>query len=151
MAKKMIERDMCVADMVSEAIGELTSLAEEMREAYDNTPESLQSSGVGEARGEAADALENVQEPDVPESLGTERVKWQERALTQRQQMRRSRSTRRDDAVQLLQRVVEQMDEAIADTKNMNVDERDEAEQFRDEIQNVIDEAEAVEFPGMYG
>ena len=148
---KTRERTLSVADAVSEACGELQSLAEEMREAFDNTPESLQQSPVGEARDEAANVLEGIDEPDVPEGLGSERMKFQERALTQRQMLRKSRSARRDDAVQLLQRVVEQLDEAIDDKENMNEVEIAEAESLRDNVQNVIDEAEGVEFPGMYG
>jgi hypothetical protein len=148
---KIKERELTITDAVSEAFGELQSLGEEMRESYDNTPESLQSSGVGEARGEAADALENISEPDVPETLGTEVFKFQERALTNKQQMRLSRAARRDNAVAVLQHVVEHLEVAIADTANMNEDEIAEAESLRDDVQNIIDEAEGVEFPGMYG
>ena len=66
---KLKERQLTIADAISEAYGELQTIGEEMREAFDNTPESLQSGGVGEARGEAADALENISELDVPEAL----------------------------------------------------------------------------------
>ena len=59
-----------VGDAISTAFGIIEDLATEMRDAYDNTPESLQSSGVGEARGEAADALEGISEvDDVPEQV----------------------------------------------------------------------------------
>jgi len=58
-----------VAEAITTAFSTIEELAEEMRKAYDNTPESLQNSGAGEARGEAADALEGIEEPEAPGSI----------------------------------------------------------------------------------
>lgn len=149
---KTTERELTIEDAVSEAFGEIQSLAEEMREAFNNTPESLQSGGVGEARGEAADALENISEPDVPTELQGDKfkVKWAVRTLTPKQQMKRSRSARCSEAVETLNMVVQRLDEINKDqTQTQEV--RDVADSFSDEVQNIIDEAEGVEFPGMYG
>lgn len=46
--------------LIEEAIAILDYAAEEEREAYDNLPESLQSSERGERIEECADAIENV-------------------------------------------------------------------------------------------
>lgn len=151
---KTIERELTIEDAVSEAHGELVSLGEEMREAYDNTPESLQESPVGEARGEAADALENISEPEVPTELQGKKfkVKWTVRALTAKQQARRSRSARRDEAVETLNQVVLRLNEiAEGSDGTLDQDTKDAASNFEDDVQQIIDEAEAVEFPGMYG
>ena len=65
-----------LADAVSEAFAEVTDLAESMREAYDNTPESLQQSAIGEARDEAASTLEGINEVDVPDELAQFEVNY---------------------------------------------------------------------------
>lgn len=49
-AKKPEPRKVGIADAFSEAIGELVSLGEEFREICDNTPDSLQSTSLYEAR-----------------------------------------------------------------------------------------------------
>lgn len=46
--------------LIEDAIAILDCAAEEEREAYDNLPESLQSSERGERMEECADAIENV-------------------------------------------------------------------------------------------
>lgn len=153
MAKaKTQDLEMTIEDAVSEAFGELQSLGEEMRDAYDNTPESLQNDGVGAARGEAADALENINEPDVPTELQGDnfKVKWTVKILSPSAQRRQSRSDRRYEAVETLNQVVQYLGE-IQDDEKMSDDVKDAATILIDEIQTVIDEAEAVEFPGMYG
>lgn len=149
---KLRERELTIEDAVSEACGELSSLAEEMRDAFDNTPESLQSSGVGEARGEAADALENISEPDLPEELAGDKfkVKWSVRQLTPKQQMKQSRSARRDDAVATLGAVVNVLEE-IKDDEQQSEDMIDIAASYISDLEGVIGEAEDVNFPGMYG
>jgi len=147
---KLKERELTIADAISEAYGELQSLGEEMREAFDNTPESLQSSGIGEARGEAADSLENISEPDVPEVLQNIMVKWQVRQLTVKQQMKLSRSARRSEAVETLQQVIHCLED-LQDDEKTEAAIKDAATDFIDEVMQMADEAEAVEFPGMYG
>jgi hypothetical protein len=143
--REMIERKLTVADAVSEAFGDLEGLAEEMREAFDNTPESLQSSGVGEARGEAADALENLSEPDAPERLGEREFTFSSFPPPKKQ----SRSSRRDAAVSLLDAAIQFLQSLEWTEEQKEQDE--EAEQLVTEIESLKDDAEAVEFPGMYG
>lgn len=149
---KFIERESKLEDLVSSAFGDLQSLGEEMREAFDNTPESLQNDGVGAARGEAADNLENLSEPECPEELQGERfiVKYQERQLSPSAQRKLSRSGRCSSACDDLRHAIEYL-ENIEDDKTYTKEEREAASEFKGEIENLIDEAEAVEFPGMYG
>jgi hypothetical protein len=146
MAKRqMIDRTMLICEAIADSCGEIGILAEEMREAFDNTPESLQNSGVGEARGVAADALECITEPYVDDSVKGIEIKFNQPSLRKRP----SRSDRCSYAVFVLQVVVDKLEEVIEDETTPEDTKRD-AEGLRDEVQNVIDEAEAVEFPGMF-
>lgn len=147
MAKKA-PREMSMADAVSEAFGEITSLGEEMREAFDNTPESLQESGVGAARGEAADALESIDELELPDWVGGLPVKFSDvhvgggrRGL--------SRNKRRDNAVNILENVMSALEEL--EEKTEGEEKKTELSELRDELETRKDEMEAVEFPGMFG
>lgn len=145
---KMVKVKAFISDAVSGAFSIVEELAGEMREAFDNTPESLQNSGVGEARGEAADNLENISEVDVPERFTNEEwsVTWVEYPSGKRGL---SRSKRRDNAVAAMDAVIARLDEVIDDsTDEARVSD---AETLRDDLENAKSELEAVEFPGMYG
>jgi len=144
-APKYLAREMSMSEAVSEAMSELQTLAEEMREAFDNTPESLQGGGVGEARGEAADNLENLSEPDVPTSLEAIKVAWSVRELSPSKLRKQSRSDRRNDALETAKL------EEIKDDEASSEELAGDAETLRDEIENLMSDAENVEFPGMYG
>jgi len=171
-APKYEPREMSMSDAVSDAFSALESLGEEMRESYDNTPENFQQSGVGEARGEAADALENLSEPSVPSELEEIKVSWSVPVLSPSKARKQSRSDRRYDATATLQAVISALEDIRDYDQPENENEEGEAlkegdagyekpeydeatveaaRDFIDEVQNLIDEAEAVEFPGMYG
>lgn len=161
-APKFQAREMSIDDAVSEAHSELQQLGEEMRESFDNTPENFQSSGVGEMRGEAADALENINELSVPSELEGIKVSWSVPVRSPSKLRKLSRADRRDDATSTLNAVVATLDE-IADyepemkdgepagPRTYSEEQVEEARSFRDDVQNMIDEAEGVTFPGMYG
>jgi hypothetical protein len=136
-AKGAVTRRITVDDAVSGAWAVLEELAGEMREAFDNTPENLQQSAVGQAREEAADALENLSQPSVPDGLGDREFEYTYLPL----KARASRSERCCDAVAMLQAVVDELED----------DDGEAATGLRDELDELISEAEAVEFPGMYG
>lgn len=144
------ERKLALPDAVSEAFGEITSLAEEMREAFDNTPESLQQSGAGEARGEAADALENISEVEVPELLAKFEVTLTEPVLTPKQMMSKSRSARLGDATDILDMVISHLNE-LAEDKTQTGEVMEAAGDLASELEDAKNEAENVSFPGMYG
>lgn len=136
----MIDHEMSVSAAISEAFGVIEQLGQEMRDAFDNTPESLQNGGVGERRGEAADALEQIQEPDVPGILAELMVTWQTRRLSPSAMRRQTRGGKLADAVVTLNAVRDFLE---------NV--RDEADALVTDLESMISDAEAVEFPGMYG
>jgi hypothetical protein len=75
---KLIEHKAPLAEVVSEAFEMLAELGNEMREAFDNSPESLQQTAVNQAREAAADALEYLEAPDVPAELAELQVTWSE-------------------------------------------------------------------------
>jgi len=130
-----------VGDAISTAFGIIEDLATEMRDAYDNTPESLQSSGVGEARGEAADALEGISEvDDVPEQFAELKVTFYALPL-------KSKASRRDRMADGLRYA----EEAITALEAYEGADEDGKDGLITDIQSMIDEAEAVEFPGMFG
>ena len=138
--RKLIKIETTVADAVSTAFGVITELAEEMRDAFDNTPKSLQQSGVGEARGEAADTLESISEPDVPEDMADIKIEFETLPLM----ARASRAQRLSDGLHYAYLAIEAAEAAEG------LDE-DEVSTFTTEVQDMIDEAEGVEFPGMFG
>lgn len=155
---KLRERSLTIEDAIDEAWGELTTLAEEMREAFDNTPEGRQNDGAGAARGEAADTLENLTEPTMPDELKVKEgedpakftVKWSVRILSPSAERRKTRSDRRYEATETYSAVKDFL-EGIADNSEYSNDEKEAAATLVDEIESVVDEAEGVEFPGMYG
>lgn len=134
-----------VPDAVSEAFGTFAELAEELRNWYDSMPEGLQGGDKASQLEESADALENLQEPsEVPGYLSTFEIK----PLPRRRQ---SRADRNGYAVGLLEDAKALAEAWLDDTANAEHEDRDDMESFRDELDTAIDEAQGVEFPGMYG
>src|SRR3954471_4751791 len=127
-----------VSGAVSDAFSALQSLGEELREWYDNLPEGLQGGSKGDALSEAADILEGLSEPDVPESVADVAVNYS--TLPSRRQSRRER---RDEAVQLLAHAVDAVQESIdnAQSELQNADES-EANDAVDALQEIVDEGE---------
>jgi hypothetical protein len=123
-----------VADLVDSAFGTLEDLAGEVGDWYDNLPEGFQSGDKGSALDDARNTLESLSQPDVNEQLGTLEVYYEP------VQESSSRASRRDDAVARLQAVVDVL----------AASEDPDAKALSDELENTIDEAEGVEFPGMY-
>jgi hypothetical protein len=129
-----------IGDAVSNAMSEFESLSSELRDWYDNMPENLQGGSKGDMLQEAADRLEGFSEPSVPEELGTIKLN----VITDRRA--RSRSARCDEAVSLLNNVKGVLEEIEEGAKHY-----DKAQELIQELDEIIDEAEGVEFPGMFG
>ena len=155
---KLIETKTTIGDAASSAFSMIEELAEEMREAFDNTPESLQSSAVGEARGEAADTLEGISEVDVPEFLADIAVVYSTPKYGKRGPSRRQR---RDEAVTMLDACTSVLEQEIPEAKLLEIIQehkdqslaslREAIEELASELTNAKDEADGVEFPGMFG
>ena len=143
---KYASHEVSIADAISEAFGELISLAEEVREVCDNMPESLQQSSRYEALDGAASELENLNEPSVDDALGE--IKVDIMRLVPGGRRGPSRNTRCGDAAMILDVIYEKLDEIACDEKNAL---HEVAEALRDEIDEAKAIAESIDFPGMYG
>jgi hypothetical protein len=148
-SKKVRVVETTVGAAIDDAFSALETLGGEMRDAYDNTPESLQQSDVGNMRDEAANVLEGLSQPDVPQKLYDIPCSY-----TEDRRLYQSRSRQRDEAVCML-------DAARCALEEFNVgsvatgDEGEELDSDRDtlveEVQQLIEDAEGVEFPGRNG
>ncbi len=132
-----------MASAISEVGYQVYELAEEMREAFEDTPEVFQST-TGKPREEAADDLERANDIlmgfDLPEHLRDEEIVWMEmRAGKTRRLFRR---VRRDNVVRCLRACVARLSAVSQD---------DDITERRKELQRVIDLLDAVFFPGMTG
>lgn len=58
-----------VESFISDGFSEITSVGEELREAYDNAPENLKSTDVNERRDNAASEIEGLSEPSVDSDI----------------------------------------------------------------------------------
>lgn len=163
---RMVQTQTTLSNAISDAVSELDNLRDELQNWYDNMSENLQGGSKGDALQEAISALENCNnEPDVPECMEEIVVSY----LSDRKQ--RSRADRCAECVGMLEAAVEvlnsmlepshkiavandelEIDEIMTEEQSTQSDEREQSiEQLRDEVQEIIDEAQNVEFPGMYG
>lgn len=149
-----------LADAVSAFYSVAQELRDEMQEAFDNTPESLQGSAVGEARQAAADALDSFVdfEPDIPEGANELTCSWTENRL--RKASRRDRLeggiSAANAAISALEEKISQIDDDTAVTEGEEEHEAAEElksalEELKTQLENDVEEAGSVEFPGMYG
>jgi uncharacterized protein (UPF0147 family) len=145
---KFDTKEESLADVVSEACGELASLGEELRGWADNIADKFPDKA--DVIGEAASTLEDIREPTVPDELSELKLSISRPHRTPKQAAKLSRSTRRDDATALLSQVIEFCNEA-ADDPNVPEDAKDIANDLATELETIKDEADGVEFPGMYG
>lgn len=56
-----------VRELVSDAFSDISGLADEMQEAFENMPEGLQKGDVRQRREEAASNLQNISEVEIPD------------------------------------------------------------------------------------
>jgi hypothetical protein len=84
---------------IEEAYYELSVLGEEMREAYEGTPDSLKES-AGRSRELAADMLEDATAPFVPKAIENQSITWIE--LRGSPSRKLFRPARRDNATNAL-------------------------------------------------
>lgn len=167
MGKRAIEMtEFCVADALSSGISDLEGLRDEMRDWYDNMPESLQNGDRGGRIQEAAEALDNVDcialgdelenEKDDNDKLRLGGIRFSY-PVNKRRNL--SKSARRDEATGLLRAAVEavrghlaekEAAATAADAPETGEEEVDVSSEL-DELESLIDDAEGVEFPGAYG
>lgn len=146
--------------LVEDAYSEIESLASEARECADN----MEAGNLGQTQrcqtfAETADTLEGISAPDVPDAFDEVEVV---RLPTLSDST--SRAHRLSEAVSDLQLACDEVESWLEDNKQSGADATDEEEEKEDdevdadeveaaiqEIRDHADEAEGVEFPGMYG
>lgn len=143
-AYKMVTCSNSVRSLIADGVSQLEELASECREMVDNASEGLAETQRIQTFGETADALEGISEPDMPDELDTvlDTVVAFSESVPTRKGRGTSRSVQRDNAVSMLSAAVEAL---------QDVDDNEAADELATEVQNIIDEAEGCEFPGMYG
>lgn len=152
MALKYQTREASLADAANEAYGDLQGLGEEMREWADNLEEKFSNTDKYQRVSEAADTLEGLNEPDYPDWANATKVQITELI---KKPKRPSRASRRDDACSILQVCMEAcqewLDEHTEVKEGAELELSGTIEQLQNDLESLKDEAEAVEFPGMYG
>lgn len=137
--------------LVADAFSELEGLGGELRDWYENLPDSLKDhrSDIEEA----ADTLEGLSEPDSPPS----QVAEMEVAYAPLRKRKTSRRERGDQAAYELGVAIDYIEEFIDDEDHfldMTPEDaealKDELRSWSEEVQSVRDEAEGVVYPGMY-
>lgn len=138
---KPVEVTTTVDAVVDEAFSEFEGLAEEMRSWSDNMEEKLSHTEKYERVSEAADTLENINRPDVGEKLTDIEVKY----MSVNPRKLNSRAARRDNATYLLGLASDALNDAVEGDDEIG------AGDLASELDQAKEEADGVEFPGMYG
>lgn len=162
---KICSTEITVADAVANGLSDLETLRDELQEWYDNLPESFQNGSKGDTLQEAIDALSEVDCLPAPDCIGMNHDDESEPGeiggtrftYVAYRKRKMSRSLRRDEATAQLRGALDAMRDELEKAGNDEgqpdsyLKTRDEIEAFCDELENLIDSAESVEFPGMYG
>lgn len=162
---KLMTIKITVADALSNGMGDLEELRDEVREVYENMPESLQGGERGIKLDEAANILDAIDSCDLSDEVTNTHMMGddeEERPAAggiefetldlRSTKKRRSRAARRDDALELLRGARDALQEALDNDDTVLTDVLDdEIRQDIDSITQLIDEAETAEFPGMFG
>lgn len=145
---KIVPCSGALAGVVSDAVAALAELGEECRAAADNfaSPDHPKA----QAFAEAADVLEGVQEPEVPDCCSDVVVSYGE-SVPRRKRHSPGRAVRCYNAASALSACAEAVREWADDPANADHDDLDAATQLADELEGIASEVEGVEFPGMFG
>lgn len=131
---------------VASAYSEIETLADELSEAFENMPESLQGSDLGEMRSEVSRELMEIAEepPMVPEEFASVELLHIPSTKVS------SRGDRAEEAASRMEAVADKLSELVQNTKirkSVAATVEEVVEQLTDHASSVRD----VEFPGMYG
>lgn len=147
---KTVERKANLTACISDAYSEITSLAEEMQEAYDNmtgggmSDDHPKVSLVSEAR----DTLEGKDEPEVPDVLDGIEVTWQEQ-IPKDKRHKTARWARLANACAALGAAAEAVREA-PEPGGYAEEFETAQEELADALEETMGEIEGVEFPTMF-
>lgn len=148
-AYKQVSRTGSAGD-VSSAIETLQELGNECREIVDNSGEALANTQRIQTLESTADALENINDIDIPDCAAELTITYSE-AVPTRKGRGASRAVRRDNAVAVLEAAKDAAQNRLDDKSDDTSEIGDDLQAFIDEIENVVGDAEGVEFPGMFG
>lgn len=150
---KTVERKADLTACISDAYSEITSLAEEMQEAYDNmtgggmSDDHPKVSLVSEAR-DTLDGIE-VMWPEVPDVLDGIEVTWHEQ-IPKDKRHKTARWARLANACAALSAAADAVREAPGPEDN--AEDFEEAQtKLADALEETMGEVEGVEFPTMFG
>jgi hypothetical protein len=134
---------------IEDAYSAIAELGEEMRSNADNMQgTNLEQTEKYTATEEAADTLEAISAPDVPDVISELAMSWSE-SINKRKGRGPSRDVRLGNAIAILHAAVEVAQSWAAD--NPDHDDHDDVEQFISDLEDTISDTENVEFPGMFG
>lgn len=147
---KIEQRTTTVGAAISDAWSALQGLRDEMSETADNMEDALSGTPKYDAVCEARDGLDGVDnEPDVHDSVSDLPVTYGE-SVNRRKGRSPSRNVQRDNATAMLGAAKDAID-AHAEDLPADAEEKDDLESLSESVQEMIDAADGVEFPGMYG
>lgn len=129
-----------LSEAFDDAYCEAFQLGEEMREAFDATPEQFKDNS-GKEREVAADILEAMLQPSVPDSIALEEIEWIE--MRKGKDGKLFRPARRDNILRCLRAGLMRASMASDDSRAMTLFVSD----TKIDIQNL----ERIRFPGMSG
>ena len=132
--------------LVDDAYGIVDELQGELQAAYENMPEGLQGSPVGEARSEAADQLGNISDPpELPPCVSSLRIVHYP---SLHQTGRRQRAYEAEEMMQAVAKAIRQYRESEAKLTKAEAKDLDECCR---QLEGHAEELDSVEFPGMFG
>ena len=170
-----------VGGFIGDGWGEITSLGEEFREIVDNAPDNLKENDVNTRREETASAVEGLSEPSVNSTILEEIEASTQIDLgkTYRGRQNQSRACRASNAAgyfraaaEALQEWFDENDEIpdeddkthaterkekLAALEEANIDPHDyeqargEVEGLISELEDIADEIDGMDWPGMFG
>jgi hypothetical protein len=138
-----------VAGAVANAISDLQELAEEIREVVDNAGNFSSTERI-QTLDNTASTLEEINEPDIEEGIGKIEIEYSEILPSGRKGL--SRQARCNNAINALEAAIEIVQEKSDNfSEGKGGSEENPYQDLLDALEEIKGNAEACEFPGMYG
>ncbi len=136
-----------VDGLLDDAFGAFEEMAGELQEWYENLPEQFQEAEKGCQLQEVQEVLEGLVRPEPGDGIGEIEVFYMPKEGI------KSRPARCDDAASRLHAIVDVLNDYLGESENEPKEDGpdpDEVQAFIEELEQVAEEAENIEFPGMY-
>lgn len=153
-AYKSVQRSGTLADALGDAFQELEDLKDEMMEWRDNMDGTgLENTEKFEEVEAAADVLDNIEAVELPaelEDVGNESIEYVE-MVNRRKARGQSRAVRCGNSVAIIEAAILRLEESRdAANESGESGRADAIEDVLGELESAKDEAEPIEFPGMF-